>query len=342
MKIVRFHEFGGPDVLRVETIPDPVPGPNQVVVEVKASALNHVDVDVREGASRFPVTFPHTLGLEVFGVIEAVGDNVTRWRAGDRVVPHIMDTCGECRYCRTGQENLCLAPRSFSYAMAGGYSEKLLCSASQLVRVPDELDDLTAGALQVAFATSWHMLFDRARLQIGERVLINSVSSGIGSAGVQLAKLAGAYVIGTSSSDAKLDRARELGMDEGINYSTHDIVEEVKRITDGAGVDVVYEHVGGELFQKGLESLAKNGRLVTCGAHAGEVTPFDIIPFFRMQRTVLGSFAYNKSEVEKCFELARRGKIRPIIHRTFPLGEAAEAMRTLERREHFGKILLLP
>jgi NADPH:quinone reductase-like Zn-dependent oxidoreductase len=186
------------------------------------------------------------------------------------------------------------------------------------------------------------MLFTRAQLQPGETVLVNSVGSGIGSAAVQLAHLAGAYVIGTSSRADKLERAAELGMDAGIDYTTHDIVEEVMRLTGDRGVDVVYEHVGGELFQKGLDSLTKDGRLVTCGAHAGEVVEFDIIPFFRSQKSVIGSFVYGRPELRNCLELARRGRISPLVHATFPLEQAKDAMDLMESREFFGKIVLTP
>jgi NADPH:quinone reductase-like Zn-dependent oxidoreductase len=186
------------------------------------------------------------------------------------------------------------------------------------------------------------MLFDRAGLRAGQSVMINSVGSGIGSAAVQLARQAGAFVIGNASTQEKLDRARELGMDVGINHRTENVVERVMEVTGGKGVDVVYEHVGGELFQHGLDSLTKDGRLVICGGHAGEVVPFDIIPFFRTQRSVIGSFVYTKTEVDTCFELAAHGKVKPLVHKTFPLEQAREAMETMERREHFGKILLTP
>jgi NADPH:quinone reductase-like Zn-dependent oxidoreductase len=342
VRAVRFHEFGHADVLRVEEIDDPRPGPGEVTIRIRAAALNHLDVDVREGSSRFPVAFPHILGVELAGEIEQVGDGVDGWSPGDRVNPYIMATCGQCRFCRTGRESLCLAAGFISFSTGGGYAEKVAVAERQLVRIPDEVSFEDAAALQVAFATSWHMLFTRGRLQAGETVLINSVGSGIGSAAVQLAKQAGAFVIGNASSDEKLDRARELGLDVGINHATQDVAEEVTRITDGAGVDLVYEHVGGELFQQGLDSLSKDGRLVICGGHSGEVVPFDIIPFFRTQKSVIGSFVYTREEVEKAFALAARGSIKPLVHTTFPLEQAAEAMDLMERREHFGKILLVP
>jgi len=342
VKAVRFHEFGGIDVLRVEDVDDPRPGRGEVLVRIRAAALNHLDVDVRDGVSRFPIEFPHTLGVELAGEIEEVGDGVEGWAPGDRVNPYIMDTCGECRYCQTGRENLCLTPGFISFTTGGGYAEQVVVKARNLIRIPDNVSFEDAAALQVAFATSWHMLFTRGDLRAGQAVMVNAVGSGIGSAAVQLAHIAGAFVIGNASSNEKLTRARELGLDEGINHATEDVSERVMEITGGRGVDLVYEHVGGELFQKGLESLTKDGRLVICGGHSGEVVPFDIIPFFRGQKSVIGSFTYTREEVKRCFDLAARGLIKPLVHQTFPLDDAREAMATMERREHFGKLVLVP
>lgn len=342
MKAVVFHEFGSSEVLQLEELNDPRPGPGEVTIDIAACALNHLDVDVREGTSRFPVEPPHVLGLEVVGRIAELGDGVEGWQVGDRVMPYLMDTCGRCRFCTTGRESLCLDAGFISFAHSGGYAERLACSASQLVRVPDEVSDVEAAAVQIAFATAWHMLFTRGRLRPGETVLVNSVGSGIGSAAVQLAHMAGARVLGNSSGDDKLARASELGLDAGINYTKQDLVAEVMRLTDDRGVDLVYEHCGGELFQMGLDSLSKDGRLVICGGHAGEVVPFDIIPFFRAQKSVIGSFVYTMDEVEICLELLRRGRIVPLVHKTFPLDGAKDAMELMESREFFGKIVLTP
>jgi NADPH:quinone reductase-like Zn-dependent oxidoreductase len=342
VKAVRFHEFGGIDVLRVEDVDDPRPGPGEVLVRIRAAALNHLDVDVRDGVSRFPIELPHTLGVELAGEIEEIGDDVDGWAPGDRVNPYIMDTCGECRYCQTGRENLCLTPGFISFTTGGGYAERVVVKARNLIRIPDNVSFEDAAAIQVAFATSWHMLFTRGNLRAGETVMVNAVGSGIGSAAVQLAHTAGAFVIGNASSDEKLARAKELGMDEGINHRTEDVVARVLQLTDDRGVDLVYEHCGGELFQKGLDSLTKDGRLVICGGHSGEVVAFDIIPFFRTQHSVIGSFVYTREEVRRCFDLAARGLITPLVHQTFPLDDAAEAMATMERREHFGKLVLVP
>jgi NADPH:quinone reductase-like Zn-dependent oxidoreductase len=342
VKAIVFHEFGGLDCLQLEEVPDPKPGPGEVLIDIAATALNHLDVDIREGVSRFPVEPPFVLGLEVVGRIAEVGDGVEGWEVGDRVMPFLMTHCNDCRFCRTGRESLCDSPGFISFSTSGGYAEQLVCPVAHLMRVPGEISDDAAAALQIAFGTAWHMLFTRGRLAPGETVMINSVGSGIGSAAVQLAHLAGATVIGNAGSDEKLAKASELGMDHGINHATQDVVAEVMRLTNDQGVDLVFEHVGGELFQKGLDSLAKDGRLVICGGHSGEVVPFDIIPFFRMQRQIIGSFVYTRDEVEKCLELARQGKIMPLVYKTFPLAEAREAMACMERREHFGKIVLRP
>ena len=340
MKAVRMYEHGGPEVLRVEAASDPRAGAGEVVVAVTASALNHVDVDVREGTSRFPVSFPHVLGFEAVGHITQIGAGVEGWAVGDRVHPYLLNTCGRCRYCRTGRESLCTAPGMISVASDGCYQEQIRVPARQLLRVPDGISDVAAAAIPTAFATAWHMLFTRARLTTGEVLLINSVGSGIGAAALQLARLAGAYVIGTSSSEAKLEFARKRGIDATIDYTRTDVAAEVMRLTDGAGADVVFEHVGGDSFQRALDSVAKDGRIVIAGGHAGEVVPFDIIPFFRRQLAVLGSSAYTSEEVDRVYALAARGLIEPDVFRTFPLVEAAEAMRVMERREQFGKIVL--
>jgi NADPH:quinone reductase-like Zn-dependent oxidoreductase len=325
MKAVRIHEFGGPDVLTYEDVDDPEPGEGQVRLKIHACALNHVDIDVVGGVSRFPIEFPLILGLEIVGTVDKLGPGADGTVAeGDRVMPYLLG--GEV---------------FLGVAGPGGYAEYVTCPPEQLVPIPEGIDWVDAAALQVPFGTSWHMLFTRGDLRIGETVLINSVSSGIGSAAVQLAKLAGAFVIGTSSSPEKLAAAEELGMDVGIDYSEQDIPEEVMKITD-EGVDLVFEHVGGDLLQKGLQALRPGGRLTTCGAHGGEVVPFDVVPFFRSEWTITGSFVYTRDELLKVLDLARRGLIRPQVAGTYPLAEASAAMERLASRDFFGKLVLLP
>jgi alcohol dehydrogenase len=210
------------------------------------------------------------------------------------------------------------------------------------VRIPDGVSYADAAATQIAFGTAFHMLFTRGRLAIGETVLINSVGSGIGSAAVQLAAMAGATIIGTSSGDDKLEAAAKMGMHHGINYTKQDIVEEVMRITDGAGAHLTYEHVGGDLFHAGLNSLGKDGRLVTCGGHSGEIVPLDIIPLFRMQWQIIGSFTYTKGEYETVMQMVADGRLKPLVDTEVPLEDIRKAFERMESRGHFGKIVVVP
>jgi NADPH:quinone reductase-like Zn-dependent oxidoreductase len=325
VQAVRIHEFGGHDVLTVEEVPDPEPGAGQVRIKVGVCALNHVDVDIREGISRFDLSLPHILGLEPVGRVDKLGPGVDQLAVGDRVMPYLL---GGDVFIGVGGP--------------GAFADYVLAPTDQLVRVPESIPDEQAGALQVAFGTAWHMLFGRGGLRIGESVLINSVSSGIGSAAVQLARLAGAFVIGTSSSREKLEQAERNGMDVGIDYTSEDVPARVMEVTNGRGVDLVFEHVGGELFQRAIESLSQGGRLVTCGAHAGEVVPFDIIPFFRGQHSIIGSFVFDREELDKVLDFADRGLLKPQVAKTFPLAQVHDAFALLESRDFFGKILLRP
>jgi NADPH:quinone reductase-like Zn-dependent oxidoreductase len=325
VKAVRIHRFGGREELAVEDVPEPEPGPGHVRIEVSVCALNHLDVDVREGTSRFEIAFPLIPGLEIVGTVDMLGAGVDSLGVGDRVMPYLL---GGDVFLGVGGP--------------GGFADYVVTPARQLVRVPDSIPDEPAGALQVAFGTAWHMLYTRGGLRIGETVLINSVSSGIGSAAVQLAHLGGAFVIGTSSSPEKLERAREDGLDVGIDYTSEDVPARVMEVTRGRGADLVFEHVGGALFETALASLAREGRLVTCGAHGGEVVPLDIIPFFRAQHTIIGSFTYDREELDKVVDFAARGLLKPLVAETFPLAQVQDAFELLESREAYGKVLVRP
>jgi NADPH:quinone reductase-like Zn-dependent oxidoreductase len=342
LRAVRFDRFGGPEVLHVAELDDPEAGDGQVVLRLRGCALNHIDVDVRNGTSRLPIVPPFTPGGEGAGEIESLGPGVSGWEVGERVMPYLLETCHRCRFCLTGRDQLCESKAVTSLDPRFGYSERFVCRADQLLRVPDTVADVPAAALQGAFSTAWHMLFSRGGLTTGESVLISSVGSGIGSAALQLAKLAGAYVIGTASSEAKLRAAERYGMDVGIHHEREDLTARVLEVTRGRGVDLAFEHVGGATFTRALEALSADGRLVTCGAHTGEVVDLDIVRLFRTERRVIGCFAYSRAEAERIVQLAGRGLIEPVVYRTFPLEEARVAMETMERREHFGKIVLTP
>ena len=342
MRAARFHEFGPADRLVVEEVEDPVAGPGEVLVKVGACALNHLDVDLREGISRFPLTLPHVMGLELAGEIVAVGDGVSdRWKVGDRVAPYLMGTDPFDAFTRTGRENL--SPSAFiGFTMSGGFAQLAAIPERHLVRTPDSLTDVQAAATQIAFATAYHMLFTRARLRMGETVMVNAVGSGIGSAAVQLARLAGATIIGNASTDEKLERARAMGMHHGINRTSEDVAARARELTGGRGVDVVFEHVGGAMMQASLAAVARDGRIVTCGGHAGEVIDFDIIPFFRNQTTLIGSFTFTSWEYEECLRLASLGQIEPVVDSVYPLDGIQDAFRRMEAMEHFGKIVITP
>jgi len=342
MKVAWFHRFGGPEVLVCEETARPAPGPGEALVRVRAVGINHVDLDHRAGTSRIPATFPHILGREFAGEIAALAADARPLREGDRVWVTCRVPCGKCRFCLSGRDNLCLKEGFFGLDLPGGYAEYVKVPIASLNPLPAHVGFEDAAASQVAFGTAWHMLVNRGALQAGQSVLIQAAGSGIGSAAVQVAKLAGATIFATAGSDRKLERARALGAHHVINYGRENFAERVLELTGGEGVDVVMEHIGGEVFTRSLQCLKRNGVLVTVGAHAGEVVPFDIIPFFRGELRIAGSKNAPVTELRTVMGLVAEGKVKPVIHRTFPLAAAAEAHRVVASREIFGKVVLLP
>jgi len=342
MQAIRFHAFGGRDVLRYEAMPEPEIGPRAVLVRVRACALNHLDIDVRQGVSRLPIRLPHILGREIAGEIAALGAEVEGYRVGDRVMVAARQNCGRCLYCRTGRDNLCPHGLRPGLESPGGYAEFVQAPASALIPIPTNVGFAQAAATQIAFGTAWHMLINRGALRLGETVLVNAVGSGIGSAAVQIARIAGATVIACAGSDAKLERARAYGVAGVVNYRTEDLAARVLELTGGRGVDMVFEHIGGEIFENSLKCLSPNGRMLVCGGHAREVVALDIIPFFRSEVQIIGSKAYTQQEVFDVLELVAKGELEPVIHQTLPLAEAAQAHRILEESRQFGKVILAP
>jgi NADPH:quinone reductase-like Zn-dependent oxidoreductase len=342
MRVSWFHRFGGPEVLVHEETGRPAPGPGEAVVRVRAVGVNHVDLDHRAGTSRLPVTFPHILGREFAGEVAALGGVAGPLREGDRVWVTCRLPCGRCRFCLSGRDNLCVREGYFGLDLPGGYAEYVKVPIANLNPLPSHVGFADAAASQIAFGTAWHVLINRGGLQAGQSVLVQAAGSGIGSAAVQVAKLAGATIFATAGSDEKLERARALGAHHLINYSREDFAERIRDLTGGEGVDVVMEHVGGEVFARSLRCLKRNGVLVTAGAHAGEVVPLDIIPFFRGELRLSGSKNAPVTELRTVMGLVADGKLKPVIHRTFPLAEAAEAHRVVASRELFGKVVLLP
>ena len=341
MRVAWFRQFGGPEVLVYEDAPDPEPEPGEALVRVRAVGVNHVDLDIREGVSRFPISFPHILGIEFVGEVAAILDSGSSFKEGDRVWVASRVPCHACEYCLTGRDNLCEREVPHGRSVPGGYAELVAVPEATLRPLPSHVGFQEAAAAQIAFATTWHVLINRAALQPGQTVLIHAAGSGIGSAAIQVARLVGATVFTTASTDQKLAQARKLGADHLINYTQEDFAKKVLELTGGRGVDVIMEHIGGEVFTRSLECLKRDGAIIAVGAHGGEVVPFDIIPFFRRELRLLGSRVSSLAELLTVMGLVFDGKLKPVIYRALPLSQAAEAHRVVASREVFGKVLLL-
>lgn len=342
MKAVRFHEYGAADVLRYEDAPDPEVGPGDVLIRVRAVGLNHVDIDMRNGTSRLPLNLPHTLGFEVGGEVAQVGAGVTDFREGDRVTPLYQIACRTCEPCIAGRQQFCTRLEMLGVQHAGGYAEYVVVPAHAVIRLPDATSFDQAASTQTTLGTAWHCLITRGRLEPGETVLVSAAGSGVGSAGIQVAKRAGAYVIASAGSDEKLERAKALGADHVVNYTRENLTAVVRAATDGRGVDMVLEHVGGDVFTRSLDAVAIGGRVVVCGGHAGEVVPLDLIVLFRNEWSVIGCVRAGESELRAVIDLVGRGELEPVISDRLGLEEAARGHEILEARRQFGKVLLHP
>lgn len=342
MKVAWFHKFGGPEVLVCEEAPTPAPKPGEALVRVRSVGINHVDLDHRAGTSRIPVKFPHILGREFAGEVAGVNGH-SEFKEGERVWITCRIPCRRCELCLAGRDNLCMQEGYFGLDIPGGYAEYVCVPIANLNALPSHVSFESAAAAQIAFGTAWHVLITRGFLQAGQTVLIQAAGSGIGSAAVQVARLAGAAaIITTASSEKKLEHAKALGATHLINYSKENFAEQVMAITGGRGVDVIMEHIGGEVFTRSLQCLARGGIIVTVGAHAGEVVEFDIIPFFRKELRLAGSKNASVLELRKVMGLVADGKLKPIIHKALPLAQAAQAHRVVESRAFFGKVILVP
>jgi NADPH:quinone reductase-like Zn-dependent oxidoreductase len=338
MKAVRFHEHGGVDVLRYEDVPDPELGSGEVLVRVHACALNHLDLWERRGLERVRVPLPHISGSDVAGVV--IASAAPGVAAGRRVMLQPGISCGRCAACLSGRDNECPKYGVLGSASDGGYAELVKVPVQNLVSIPDEVDFVQAAAFPLTFLTAWHMLITRAQLKRGEDVLVLAAGSGVGQAAVQLALLHGARVFATAGSDDKLQKARALGAFEVINHRTQEVAEEIWRLTNRRGVDVVIEHVGEATWPAAVRSLTRGGRLVTCGATTGWNGAIDLRVLFVKQLSLLGSFMGTKGELLRAARFFFAGQLKPVIDTTFPLAEAAAAQSRLEASGQFGKIVL--
>jgi NADPH:quinone reductase-like Zn-dependent oxidoreductase len=343
MKAMYITEHGGTEVLTYGDLPDPLIGPNDVRVRVRACAVNRVDVFTRMGVrgTRLPLGEPHVLGGDAAGDVAEVGSEVTMVRVGDRVVVNPKLTCGQCQYCIAGDEELCIAPGMLGQTRSGSYAEYVTAPAANAVQIPDTISYEEAASLPTVFMPSWNILVRRAALKPWETVLVLSASSGVGSAAIQVAKnVIGARVIATTSSPEKASKAKELGADEVIDYTTEDLELRVKQLTDRHGANVVLDHVGAEFFPAAHRALAPGGRYGICGVTTGYKAELQMGTLFLRNQTVFGVFMSRKEDLRLIVEMVARGTLRGVIHDTFPLKDAARAHQTMEDRAFFGKLIL--
>ena len=340
MKAIVLQQHGGPEVLKCTDAAVPAIRPNEVLVRVKACALNHLDLWVRGGIPGVPIPLPHIPGSDVAGEIAQIGAEVSTVRVGQKVVLAPGVTCGKCAACIAGQDNRCRQFTNLGYMIDGGCAEFVRVPEVNCLPYPENLSWEEAASIPLVFQTAWHMLLARAELQPGEDVLILGAGSGVGSAAIQIAKFFGARVLATAGSDEKLQKAKELGADHLINHKTQKIRDEVRRITGKRGVDVVFEHVGTATWDDSLASLAPSGRLVTCGATTGYDAKIDLRFLFSRQLSLLGSYMGTKSELHSVMRLVSTGRLKPVVDRIVPLAEATAAHRYLESSSQFGKVVL--
>jgi NADPH:quinone reductase-like Zn-dependent oxidoreductase len=340
MKAIRLHEFGGPEVLRYEDVSDPQPCKDQVLIRVKACALNHLDIWVRKGLPG--VNLPHILGSDIAGEIVEVGEYITGFKTGQRVLLAPMHFCNHCAKCVAGLQNQCREFTVLGNGVDGGYCELIAVPAVNVIPIPDSLDFDQAASVPLVFLTAWHMLVGRAGIRLGQTVLVLGAGSGVGIAAIQIAKLFHARVITTAGDEKKLEKGRALGADYGINHYQQKISQEVRKITDKEGVDIVVEHVGTATWEESMKSLKPGGTIVTCGATTGHNAAFDLRFLFSRQLNFLGSYMGTMGELHDVLSHVFAGRLKPVVDRTFPLKEARAAHEYMEASQMFGKVVLIP
>jgi len=343
IRAIAFQRHGGPEVLEdleVE-IPDRPPA-GMVRVRVEAVALNHLDLWIRGGLPNLKVQFPHRLGADVVGTIDSVGDGARAPAVGTKLVVSPGVSCGVCERCLSGRDNLCRHYGILGEHTNGGYGELLDVPAANVLPYPSNLSFSQAAAVPLVFLTAWQMVVDKAQVKRGDVVLVQAAGAGVSTAAIQIAKSLGARVIATSSTEEKLARAKALGADEVIDYTKQDFAAEARKLTGKRGVDVVIEHVGGEVFSKSILALATGGKLVTCGATASFSPQVDLRHVFFRQIEVLGSTMGSKAVLFPILRQIEEGTLKPVVDRVLPMNAegAQQAHRALEARQAFGKIVL--
>jgi NADPH:quinone reductase-like Zn-dependent oxidoreductase len=340
MKAIVFHKHGDPTVLHYTDFPEPVLRHNEVLIRVRACALNHLDLWVRRGVPGISIPLPHIPGSDVAGEVARIGPEVSTVHIGQKVVLAPGVTCGKCPACLSGNDNRCRDFTNLGYMIDGGCAEYVRCPEVNCMPYPADLDWAHAAAVPLVFQTAWHMLVNRAQLQPGEQVLVLAAGSGVGSAAIQIAKFFGARVIATAGTDEKILKAKLIGADEVIHHKIMPIAKEVRRLTNNHGVDVVVEHVGAATWDQSLKCLASGGRLVTCGCTTGYDAKLDLRFLFSHQLSILGSYMGTKDELRTVLKLVAEGRLRPIVDKIWALHECATAHEYLEKAKQFGKVVL--
>lgn len=342
MKAIQLIAHGQPGQLELREVPDPRAGAGEVIVQVQACGLNHLDLWLEQGDLPIPLQLPRTPGGEIAGRVFEVGPGVTGWKPGDQVAVQSNLFCGQCEYCQRGDESMCLQAEILGVQRDGGFAEKVCVPARALVRLPAGVDFQASAALSLAGSTAMHMLTNRAQVRAGDWVLVIGASSGVGSAAIQIAKELGGRVIATASNEIKQKLARQLGAEFVIDSTHPQWPAEVRRVTNKRGVDLVVEHVGGDVLTKAFECLARGGTVVTCGATAGKEIGFALWPFFVKQHRLVGSYSRNAADLQATLEWAAAGRLRPVIHAIYPLDRTPEAFTALRERTVLGKVLVDP
>ncbi len=340
MKAVYFTTFGTADVLQVGELPTPEPGPKEVRVAVKAVALNHLDIWVRRGIGNPHLKLPHVLGADVAGVVDAVGPGTTVAQPGDRVVLNPGVSCGHCEYCLSGRDNLCPEYAILGEHRWGGYAEYIVVPEQNVLPMPENLDFPEAAAVPLTFLTAWQMVRDKLNIVPGETLLVMAAGSGVSTAAIQIAKLCDVRVIATASSNAKLEKAQDLGADEVVNYSDPGWHRTVRKLTGGRGVDAVVDHTGAAYWESVIKATSNGGRICIVGASSGYEANTPLAHVFYRQLTIYGSTMGSKSRMYPILRLVSQGRLKPIVDRILPLEQAAEGHQLLEERQVFGKIVL--
>ncbi|MDF1539753.1 MAG: zinc-binding dehydrogenase [Candidatus Thorarchaeota archaeon] len=346
MKATVFHEHGGPEVLQYTDFPTPEVKTNQVVIEVKAVALNHLDLFARAGIPGLTLEMPHILGSDISGVIKELGSSLDDdFEVGQKVIVDPGLSCGTCEFCVMGEQSLCRNYQIIGEHVRGGYAEYFAAKAENVVPVPKTigLDFVELAATPLTFMTAWRLLMSKGNLRPGDDILIIGIGGGVALAALQIARVAGARVFVTSSSDTKLEKARLLGADFAINHNTTpDYYKEIGNITNRRGVDIVLDSVGTATWERSLRSLRKGGKLVTPGATSGPMATTNVNLVFWNQLEILGSTMSSRSELRDVLKVIWNKKIHPVVDRVFPLSKAIDAHNLLEKGEQFGKLVLRP